>query len=203
VNPIWVNLLGDPTLHPFPLAPVRNLRAEKLEGNVQLKWAAADSKTKVQYRVYRALDRFGPYQALNPSELLTGHRYVDPNPVPGAWYMVRAHSLKEVYAGSFYTFSQGVFTLADSVPPSAPDQLISTPMGQEISINLAEVDPESGNDLIASFITDPEGGRLIQSNSDWSFVPDSGFTGHVNIPYTIFDGIASDDGLVSIDVIKP
>ena len=74
------------------------------EGSVQLNWDVADSEAEVQYRIYRGLDRFGPYQPLNPSELLTGQQYVDPNPLPGAWYMVRAHSLKEVYAGSLLYF---------------------------------------------------------------------------------------------------
>jgi hypothetical protein len=204
VNPIWVNLLGDPTLRPFPLESVRNLRAEMLEGSVQLNWAEADTEAGVQYRVYRALDRFGPYQALNPLKLHTGHQYVDPNPVPGAWYMVRAHSLKEVYAGSFHTFSQGVFALVDNVPSKATDQLISTPVGHEIKIDLAGISPESGNDLITSFIKDPEGGHLVQSKGgDWSFLPDAGFTGRVTIPFTVFDGIASDDGVVSIDITKP
>ncbi len=203
VNPIWVNLLGDPTIHPFPLEPVRNLQAERLEGSVQLTWAEEDTGAGVQCRVYRGLDRFGPYQALNPSELHTGHQYVDPNPVPGAWYMVRAHSLKEVYAGSFYTFSQGAFAMVDNVPPRATDQLISTPMGQEITISLAVIDSDSDNDLTIGFIKNPGGGHLVQSSGDWSFFPDAGFIGRVNIPFTVFDGIASDDGLVSIDVTEP
>lgn len=203
LNPIWVNLLGDPTLHPFPSVPVRKLRAKMLEGGVQLNWEKTDAKAAVQYRIYRALDRFGPYQALNPSNLHTGHQFVDPNPVPGAWYMVRAHSLKEVYAGSFYTFSQGTFASVDNVSPKATDQLFSTPIGQEIKINLAGIDSDSDKDLIASFIKDPEGGQLIQSNGDWSFIPDAKFMGRVNIPFTVFDGIESDDGMVSINVESP
>jgi len=203
INPIWVNLLGDPTLHPFPLESVRNLRAEILAGSVHLNWTEADSEAEVRYRVYRALDRFGPYEPLNPTKLQTGYRYVDPNPVPGAWYMIRAIALKEVYAGSFYTFSQGTFATVDNVPPKATDQLISTPMGQEITISLAGIDPDSDNDLVTAFIKAPEGGRLAQTGSDWSFFPDAGFTGRVEIPFTVFDGIASDDGVVSIDVVEP
>jgi len=185
------------------LEPVRNLRAELLDSSVQLTWAEADTGAEVQYRVYRGLERFGPYQVLNPSELHTGHQYVDPNPVPGAWYMVRVHSLKEVYAGSFYTFSQGAFAMVDSVPPRATDQLISTPMGQQVTISLGGIDPESGNDLTTAFVKDPEGGHLVQTGDDWSFFPDAGFTGRVNIPFTVYDGVASDDGLVSIDVLEP
>jgi hypothetical protein len=54
-----------------------------------------------------------------------------------------------------------------------------------------------------TFIKHPEGGRLAQLGSDCSFVPDAGFTGRVDIPFTVFGGIASDDGLVSIDVMEP
>jgi len=203
VNPIWVNLLGDPTIHPFPLASVRNLRAEMLQGVVQLNWAETDTEAGVKYRIYRGLDRFGPYHALNPSELHTGHQYLDPNPVPGAWYMVRAHSLKDVYAGSFNTFSQGVFARVDNLPARAIDQLISTPMGQEVTIRLAGKSPESNNGLTTAFIKNPEGGDLVQTKSGWSFRPDVGFTGRVEVPFTVYDGVTSDDGLLSIDVMAP
>jgi len=109
LNPVWVNLLGDPTLRPFPLKPVKKLRTKMLKDGLQLNWLGSDTEAAVHYRIYRALKRFGPYQALNPSDLLTEQQFVDPKPIPGAWYMVRAHSLKEVYAGSFHTFSQGTF----------------------------------------------------------------------------------------------
>jgi hypothetical protein len=203
VNPIWVNLLGDPTLRPFPVEPVKNLRAEVIEDGIQISWAEVDTQAAVQYRVYRALDRFGPYQALNPSELHSGNRYVDSNPVPGSWYMVRAHSLKEVNAGSFFAFSQGAFATVGNVPPRARDQLISIPMGQRVTINLAEKDPDSGNLLTTAFVKDPEVGRLSQTDGKWSFFPGTEFTGCVNIPFTIFDGISSDYGLVSIDITEP
>jgi hypothetical protein len=114
LNPPWVNLLGDPTLRPFPLASVTELRAEMRDGSVHLDWTGTDSGSKPGYRVYRASDRLGPYRALNPSELHSGNQFVDPNPLPGAWYMVRAHALKEVYAGSFNTFSQGRFVQVDN-----------------------------------------------------------------------------------------
>lgn len=201
LNPVWVNLLGDPTLHPFPLKSVKKLRAKIFDGGVQLNWIEEGTDSAVHYRVYRALDRFGPYQALNSSGLLTEHQFIDPNPVAGAWYMVRAHALKEVYAGSFYTFSQGAFTTVDNVSPRAIDQLISTPMGQKITISLPKTD--SDKNLTTSFIKGPESGRLVQTKGNWSFIPDAEFTGRVNIPFTVFDGIASDEGLISIDVVEP
>ncbi len=203
INPIWVNLLGDPTLAPFPLESVKNLRAEKLANSVQLNWAKADSSALIKYRIYRAAKRSGPYQALNPLELLSGHQYVDTQPVSGAWYMVRAHSLKEVYAGSFYTYAQGAFATVDNLPPSATDQSLATPMGQALKIRLSGLDPDSDNQLTTAFVKGPEGGRLALSNGNWSFIPDAGFSGQVTIPFTVFDGITSADGVIDIDVLKP
>jgi hypothetical protein len=203
LNPIWVNLLGDPTLHPFPLQSVKNLRAEMKGNSVLLNWTAAETGVGVKYRVYRAQDRFGPYLPLNSAELQTGQQYVDPNPVPGAWYMVRAHALKEVYAGSFHTFSQGTFAVVDNVPPRAIDQSLATPMGQQIAVSPTATDPDSANQLTTAFITVPDGGQLVEANGDWAFIPDAGFSGQVDIPFSVFDGVATDDGLISIDVGKP
>ncbi len=203
VNPVWVNLLGDPTLRPFPLAFAGNLRAAVIKGGVQLDWSGPGTETGVRYRVYRALDRFGPYQALNPSKLHAGQQYVDSNPVRGAWYMVRPHSLKNVYAGSFFDFSQGAFAVTDNGAPRAESQIISTQAGQETTFVLTGTDLDSDDELTASLIKDPEGGRLVQSNGEWSFIPDAGFTGRVDIPFSVFDGIASDEGQISIDVMEP
>jgi len=203
INPIWINLLGDPTLRPFPLQPVRNLRAESRNGGVQLEWTVADSEAGTQYRIYRAADRFGHYQALNPSGLHDGNRYVDSDPIPGAWYMVRSHALKEVHAGSFYRFSQGTFTTLDNRPPRAIDQSISAPMGAEVKIRPSATDPDSDDNLTIALIRGSDGGHLAQSQGEWSFVPETGFTGRVTIPFSVFDGIASDQGSITIDVLQP
>jgi hypothetical protein len=202
INPIWVNLLGDPTLRPFPSEPANSLRARATAAGVQLDWLASSTETGTQYRIYRAPDRFGPYRALNPLKLLGEPRYIDSDPIPGAWYMIRTHSLKKVYAGSFYNFSQGTYASVENTPPRATDQSISTPMGQEIKIRPTALDPDPDTDLTVALIRDSEGGRLVSSPGGWSFVPDTGFTGRVNIPFTVFDGTASDDGLISIDVIQ-
>jgi hypothetical protein len=203
VNPVWVNLLGDPTLHPFPLQSVKKLRAEKRGNSVYLDWSPANNAAQMQYRIYRALDRFGPYLPLNRAELQTGQQYVDANPVPGAWYMVRAHALKDVYAGSFYTLSQGAFAVVDNVPPKAIDQSLTTPMGQAIAVSLKSTDPDADHQLTTAFIRVPDGGHLVEANGAWSFIPDTGFSGRVDIPFSVFDGIAADDGLISINVVKP
>jgi hypothetical protein len=198
LNPVWVNLLGDPTLHAFPLQPVSNLRAEPSAGGVQLEWEPAEPG--MQYRVYRAEDRYGPYQPLNSATLIDETSYLDAGPVTGAWYMVRAHALKEVYAGSFFMFSQGTFATVGNTTPEATDQLLSATAGSEIPVHLAASDADSDNDLVMAIINGPEKGHLAQVNGEWRYYPDANFTGQVTIPFTVFDGVASDQGLISVDI---
>ncbi len=200
INPVWINLLGDPTLRPFPPTPVRNLRASNDGKAVRLDWDAGLPEANSGYRVFRATNRFGPYQALNPTELKRENHYIDNEPPAGAWYMVRTQSLQTVYAGSIYRFSQGAFASLQNSPPEATDQSISAPAGQEIRLQLSAEDPDKNTRLTFAFIRDSDGGRLISRQKDWSFVPDAGFTGQVKIPFTVFDGIASDDGLIRINV---
>jgi hypothetical protein len=205
LNPVWVNLLGDPTLRPFPLQPVTHLTAKTTKTGVRLEWAGADAAADVQYRIYRADNRLGPYQSLNPAELQSGNQYIDSDPIPGGWYMVRAHALKNVHAGSFYRFAQGAFAAVDDAPPTrAVNRSLATPMGQSIAITLADVDPVTGRQLTAAFIDDGDGGRLVPADDGaWSFIPDPGFSGRVDIRFSQFDGASTDDGLISIDVVKP
>jgi hypothetical protein len=198
VNPIWVNLLGDPTLRPFPSVPVRDLQAHAVGESVRLEWQDAESGR--QYRVYRAAERFGPYMALNPDALHGEQSYIDDDPEPGAWYMVRAHSLQQVYAGSFYHYSQGAFASTFNQPPRARNQSIETRAGEPTAIRPSASDPDRDDELTISLIRNPSSGRLLRSQGGWSFIPDAGFGGRVDIPFTVFDGAASDDGLISVDV---
>ncbi len=203
VNPVWVNLLGDPTLRPFPLAPVSRLRARASDAGVHLEWDASESTAGRQYRIYRAASRFGPYQALNPSKLHKGNQYIDTRPIARGWYMVRAHALKSVYAGSFYRYSQGRFATLENRPPKATDQALSTPMGEAITIRLSATDANARDRLTMAPVKEPENGHLVPSDTDWSFVPKSGFSGSVNFPFSVFDGIATDAGQITIDVVQP
>ena len=201
VNPVWVNLLGDPTLRPFPLQPVRNLRAAARADGVVLEWDQANRDAQTQYRIYRATDRFGPYQALNPGKLQDERRFLDADPVPGAWYMVRAHALQRVHAGSFYTFSQGAFATPGNRPPTAMDGSISIPTGQVARISFPARDADAGDRLLFAPVRDGEGGRLLLEDKGWNFVPDAGFSGRVQVPFSVFDGVAADDGVLDIDVV--
>ncbi len=105
--PVWVNLLGDPTLRAFPLAPPAGLSSEVNSGTAILRWPTADAADVLGYQVWRLdmeIDRFEPI-----SGLLKESHFKDTAWRPGYRYMVRSYGLKQVYAGSFYTWSQGVF----------------------------------------------------------------------------------------------
>ena len=202
INPVWVNLLGDPTLSPFPLRSVTGLRAEKRNGSVQLDWNDAGAGSETRYRIYRADSRFGAYRALNPAELHNGHQYVDKDPLPGAWYMVRAHTLKKVHAGSFMRFSQGSFATPGNRPPQAEDQSLSTSAGQKVALSPAATDADDDS-LIITLVRDSDAGRLEFSQGLWWFVPGDDFNGQATIAFSVFDGVTSDDGSISINVTQP
>ena len=119
-NPIWVNLLGDPTTHAFPLAPPSTAdSAPKTDQGVALSWTASTDPDVTGYRVYRAPEGSMDFKPLNAGTRSDSSTFTDTAPVENARYMVRAYGLKEVYAGSFYTFSQGVFADFGHRPISA------------------------------------------------------------------------------------
>ncbi|MEO0363501.1 MAG: hypothetical protein AAF322_20430, partial [Pseudomonadota bacterium] len=107
INPVWVNLLGDPTLTAFPLAPPGDLSVAREGGGATLTWSPPSDASEVGYRVLRAPDCGGPFAALNPDVLLEATRFDDRTAPEEACYMVRAHGLRTVYAGSFFAFSGG------------------------------------------------------------------------------------------------
>ena len=64
-------------------------------------------------------------------------------------------------------------------------------------------DPATGRQLAAAFIDDLDAGRLVPANGAWSFIAAPGFSGRVDIPFSRFDGVSMDDGLIGIDAVKP
>ncbi len=107
VNPAWVNLLGDPTLTAFPVAPVRDLTTKRDGAQIELTWTTLDASNGAV--VFRGLKSAGPYRRISGRGVVKSGRFVDPDPIPGAWYMVRAQALNEVHAGSFQALSQAAF----------------------------------------------------------------------------------------------
>lgn len=108
--PVWVNLLGDPTLHAFPLASPKGLVSEIDHGTAVLRWQQADDV--LGYQVLRLNTEVGGFEPI--SDLPEDNYFEDASWHPGTRYMVRSYGLKQVYAGSFYAWSQG-----GVIPPSS------------------------------------------------------------------------------------
>lgn len=166
--PIWTNLLGDPTLHAFPLAPPRDLTAVAKEGQVLLNWQGEAKR----YLLLRST----PEGAFAPLSTITGAtHFVDEAPMPGARYQLRALGKQEVYAGSFFTASQGVFAhvnAASAVPPGLR-QSVSGPGPHRLILDNAS--------FLLAPIHPPETGRLKLLAQGWHYLPEDGFEGQVDI----------------------
>lgn len=105
INPIWVNLMGDPTLRPFVLAPVTDPTAQADGDGTRLGWVLPKGADRVV--IYHADDRDGPYRVL--AEDVTGDSY---RAAGKGWFMIRAKGLAQLYAGSVWLLSQGAVVAA-------------------------------------------------------------------------------------------
>ncbi|MEP4196662.1 MAG: hypothetical protein ABJL99_13615 [Aliishimia sp.] len=175
-SPIWANLMGDPTLRAFPLPSLRNLRAEQTAAGTRLSWSASEQDV-LGYRIYHATSATGPYEALADGRLLDTPEFTDATPIAGAHYMVRAYGLRKVYAGSFFSYSQGAFTTLDAPLVDTSDTAIQTKRNTPVRIS-----PSLGGSkdaTLSAFIEGPQQGSLTQDDQGWLFVPPTDFTGDV------------------------
>ncbi|MFV0360487.1 hypothetical protein [Tropicimonas sp.] len=194
-NPIWVNLLGDPTLHAFPLDPVRALSADEGPDGVTLAWTIPDNGEQRGARVFRASGPGEPFVAIDGGIPVGGTEFTDPAPIPGARYMVRSHGLKTVAAGSFFTLGQGAFAAVGSAPSATPDIALGMTAGQ--SLRLAP--PGAG---IFAVVSGPSHGSLARDGSGWTYTAPVGFTGTVTLHYSLFDAISGDQGTITIEMTR-
>jgi hypothetical protein len=195
-NSIWVNLMGDPTSHAFPTAPARKVIARATGAGVEVSWTASADLDVQGYRIFRAVDGSTNFVPLNKDALITGTTFIDPDPQPGDWYMLRALALKEVPAGSFYSYAQGVFVRVGEEPPRATDQTVTTTSYQPISLTPG---PELQGVLYA-FIEGPEAGQLHPAGGEWIYTPAPGFAGEVRLRVSVSDGFATDEGSLTVIV---
>lgn len=196
INPPWVNLLGDPTLKPFPVKPVTNFEAQMTSEGMRLTWTVFDGAEGVI--LYRADKRGGPYQALAGGNVLTEALHIDRDGTSDAWYMVRAKGLVEVYAGSFYRLSQGTFATAGNAPPSADTARMTLSENAPVALEWPISDPDKTDYLLVSPIRGPskalrrEGGGIV-------FDPGHAPHGLSNISFSVFDGVTSRTGVLEVD----
>ncbi len=109
-NPIWVNLMGDPTLSAFGTPPVTDLtQVAQDAGTMTLQWVAPEVRDIGEYRVYSSPAPGGPYRLVEGGNAVNATQITLPVPAQETWYMVRSRALINVHAGSFYALSQGAF----------------------------------------------------------------------------------------------
>jgi hypothetical protein len=196
-NPVWVNLLGDPTLHAFVLAPPTALRAQRMAQGVTLRWTAAADPDVQGYAVWRRTDR-GPMVPLAGAAQIAGTQVADLHPVAGATYMVRALGRKTVHAGSFRTLSQGVFARVDHMAQTAGGITLTTSAGQAVALPAAFAAPQNG--VIHAVIAPPGVGDLRLDEAIWRYVPPAGFSGTVAMTYARSDDLQTQVGPLTIIV---
>ncbi|GIT89282.1 hypothetical protein [Roseobacter sp. OBYS 0001] len=194
-NPVWVNLLGDPTLRAFPQAPSGRVRTQQTDAGVQLSWEASPDGGVTGYRIWRAApeDYFEPLDGGTPQTALT---FLDTAPVADARYMVRAYGLKDVYAGSFYTLSQGAFSgLNENFVQS---MTLATHAGQPAPLPQVFNTPQ--NDQIHAIIEGPAQGTVRHSDGGWHYTPSKGFTGKVDLRFSVSEAGRTEVGRMQIAV---
>lgn len=104
-HPIWGNLLGDPTLHAFPVPQVRNLQAERVDDGVRLVWDAPDAAPS-SYRIYRE-NTDGSFDQLAEIDAETTTFTAPATGESTTRYMVRPVHLRQVHAGSLLIPASG------------------------------------------------------------------------------------------------
>jgi len=192
-NPVWVNLLGDPTLHAFPLAPPRGLRAETGAGGADLGWTASADPGTLGYKVYRAEAGSLDFTPLTPDPI-TKTAFHDPDPAPGAWYMVRAYGLKQVHAGSFYTYSQGAFAKPGETPAPATEFHATTTRETPVTLAFGAAPG------IHAIVAPPAHASMTLTPEGWVLTPEPGFEGEITLRTSRFDGTTDAEGTFTVTV---
>lgn len=199
-NPIWVNLLGDPTSRAFPLAPPSQLVAARTDQGVRLSWTASIDPDVTEYRLYRAPKGSLDFKPLAGGAISDSLTFIDATPEESAQYMVRAYGLKDVYAGSFYTFSQGVFADPGTGAISAADLDLAVEPGATVALPDLFNQVEGGR--IHAIIEGPRVGALRHDGTAWRYTPPDGFAGAVTLRYSVSDGLQTREGRLTLTVGK-
>lgn len=200
-NPVWVNLLGDPTLHAFPMAPPSGAVVTGTGDGARLSWNASPDPEVTGYHVYRRDPDADGYRLLTPDRPVTATSLVDEATVPGAEYMVRATGLRRVYAGSFEALSQGVYARRDPAPAGAePAPLVLQARADGIVALPAQL-VASSESQVTAILGAPDRGRIFFDGAGWVYAPPEGGAETVRVPVSIFDGFETRTGTLRIDIL--
>lgn len=202
-NPVWVNLLGDPTTHAFPLAPPAKVRTHvTADGGLQVSWTASPDPDVIGYKVYRAAKGSLAFRPL-AAEIIETDRFTDTAPEENADYMVRAYGLKQVYAGSFYTFSQGAFLQKKPYSDTVRNKnmVLTTSSGQPVTLpNAFRADFDGP---LHAVIEGPAAGHLSHDGTNWHYTSPTGFTGTIPLRFSVSAGTQTEEGLLTIKISAP
>ena len=196
-NPIWVNLLGDPTLRAFPLAPPTRVTTRQTDAGVEVSWQTSPDVDVTGYRIWR-MTAEGIATPLDGGTAQTVLTFLDAAPIAGAGYMVRATGLKDVYAGSFHSLSQGAFS--DVGAGAVPDITLQTRTDQPVPLPQVFNAPEGG--VIHAIIEGPARGKLDRTDTGWHYTPPEGFTGTVEMRFSISDIWQTQAGQLRVTVTR-
>jgi len=197
-NPVWVNLLGDPTARGFVLAPPSQVSAQTDGQGVTVTWTPSADPDTVGYQVYRNQNGGQVFTLVSGNVPLTSAEFRDPAPVPNALYMVRSYGLKDVYAGSFYTLSQGVFAQIGAAKSEIEN--IQIEGSKDAPLTLPQEFAAPTNGAIFAIIEGPKQGRLDFDGTQWQFLPPQGFVGQVDLRFALSSGLQTDEAVLSITI---
>lgn len=187
-QPVWVNLLGDPTLGAYPLAPPAHPVVEQTGSSGRLSWDASPDADTVGYRVFRLVQGGAAAELVSDLDVLNVQELEIEGDVSAEQYFIRAYGLKETPAGSFFTHSQGAYAVpADRILPD----LIRMDSGSEETVFIPSQHMQDGQRYLISIVQSPESGQVVPVPGGWHYTPEDRDSHEANLQISIFDGQAS------------
>jgi hypothetical protein len=140
------------------------------------------------------------FAPLDSGNLLTKLEFIHSAPEENSRYMVRTYGLKQVYAGTFYTFSQGAFTAVNAATENdlSQDMSIHTPSG--VPVRMPDVFSRVKSGKIYALIEGPACGALTFDGPDWIYAPPTGFSGTLTLRFSISDNLRTDETVLTIKI---
>ena len=194
-QPVWVNLLGDPTLRAYPLAPPVEPVLRGLGSSGLLSWEPSPDGDTLGYRVWR-LDADGTQgEPIGGDAVLSGTETVLDDAAEASRHLIRAYGMKQTPAGSFYTYSQGSYAVPAGQTFPEVVTIEVRPDGSDMFIPFEHV--IDGSRYLVSIVHPPETGRISAVSGGWSYTPEAPDPG-TEMAVTIFDGQASRPGRLEV-----
>lgn len=195
-NPVWVNLLGDPTARAHILLPPLGVRVKATEKGNVISWTASPDPDVSRYRIYANTPGQSDFLPIGESTGGDNNMFLDIVARSDVTYMVRAYGKKRVYAGSFYALSQGVFAGLNDQVPTVEDIAITTAPNTAVFLPRA-FDAPTGN-VIHGLIAGPSSGDLAFEEGRWKYTPAEGFLGEIVLEFAVSDGAQTKTGVLTI-----